>query len=201
MKQCKVEGCDNTSDARGYCPKHYAKAKRYGDPLASKGLDIGVPLAWMKSMVASPPDECVEYPYSTGSIYGQLSFRGKNRPASRVALILWTGEDPSDKFAAHGECHNPRCCNPKHLYWATPQQNSLDRERDKTLHYGSAHPNAKLNEVAVVEIRSTKLGGEVKRKDLAEKYGVSEAAITAVRAGKNWWRVPNTEATSAKAKS
>ncbi len=33
---CLIEGCDGIDDRRGYCPKHYERLKRYGDPLVSK---------------------------------------------------------------------------------------------------------------------------------------------------------------------
>lgn len=33
---CSVDGCDNPHSARGWCNKHYQRAKRWGDPL---GLD------------------------------------------------------------------------------------------------------------------------------------------------------------------
>lgn len=33
MRTCKIEGCENKHDARGYCQKHYLRYKRHGDPL------------------------------------------------------------------------------------------------------------------------------------------------------------------------
>jgi hypothetical protein len=33
-KVCQVEGCDNQSVSRGFCSKHYARWRRYGDPTA-----------------------------------------------------------------------------------------------------------------------------------------------------------------------
>lgn len=33
---CAVEDCENNSVSKGYCPKHYARLKRHGDPLATK---------------------------------------------------------------------------------------------------------------------------------------------------------------------
>lgn len=32
MKTCALEECDNNSRARGWCPKHYQRWKKYGDP-------------------------------------------------------------------------------------------------------------------------------------------------------------------------
>ena len=36
MKICKVEGCENTVHARGYCDKHYVSFMKYGDPTYKK---------------------------------------------------------------------------------------------------------------------------------------------------------------------
>jgi hypothetical protein len=33
MNPCKVKDCDNKYHAKGYCIKHYARFRRYGDPL------------------------------------------------------------------------------------------------------------------------------------------------------------------------
>ncbi len=30
---CSIPGCGKPKDARGYCPGHYARWRRYGDPL------------------------------------------------------------------------------------------------------------------------------------------------------------------------
>lgn len=35
IRECSVEGCPTPRDARGYCPSHYNRWKRYGDPLGS----------------------------------------------------------------------------------------------------------------------------------------------------------------------
>lgn len=36
MKVCAVEGCESKHYAKGYCEKHYAKKRKYGDPLHTK---------------------------------------------------------------------------------------------------------------------------------------------------------------------
>jgi len=42
--------------------------------------------------------------------------------AHRLALVLWTGEDPADRDACH-KCDVGLCCNPTHLRWGTHRQN------------------------------------------------------------------------------
>ena len=47
MSTCKVEGCNDPFNAKGFCRKHYEKFKRYGDPLykreTQKGQSCTVP--------------------------------------------------------------------------------------------------------------------------------------------------------------
>lgn len=92
-------------------------------------------LQFLIDLAANPPskDECVLWPFSKSlDTYGMVLFEGRSQNASRVALILHTGQNPSGMHACHGPCHQRACCNPFHLSWQTPQQNSLDRRRDGT---------------------------------------------------------------------
>lgn len=38
MRKCSVDACDSAHDARGFCPSHYNRWKRYGDPLGKPEL-------------------------------------------------------------------------------------------------------------------------------------------------------------------
>jgi len=50
---------------------------------------------------------------------------------------------------------------------------------------GASHPNAKLNDVQVNEIRSRLARGERGAK-LARDYGVSHALVSSIKVGKGW---------------
>lgn len=38
-RTCSVEGCESAHGAKGYCPKHYQRWVKYGDPLVLKGRE------------------------------------------------------------------------------------------------------------------------------------------------------------------
>lgn len=55
--------------------------------------------------------------------------------AHRISLVISLGRQIKEgHYAAHKPviCHNTKCCNPNHLYEATPTENIYDRRKDKT---------------------------------------------------------------------
>lgn len=59
--------------------------------------------------------------------YGRFKLNYKSIRAHRYALELVKGPPISVNLLALHECLDRRCCNPKHLYWGTHQDNMRDR--------------------------------------------------------------------------
>lgn len=76
----------------------------------------------------------------------------------------------------------------KNLSYGTPKQNSADRIKHGTMHYGEKVHNAKLTNAQVIEIRRVHkfrcyTNGTMA---LAKKYKVSPSTISAILHGQNW---------------
>lgn len=102
------------------------------------------------------------------------------------ALVLdaFTGPRPEGFVARHlnGDRLDNRACN---LAWGTPAENSADMIAHGRSLRGEKHHMAKLTWTEVHAIRTAKASG-AKRKDLADKFGVSRATITDIISHRHW---------------
>jgi hypothetical protein len=139
--------------------------------------------------------ECLTYTGTRNKAgYGfvQVMIKGRRYPilAHRLAWVLEHGREiPADKIICH-RCNNPSCCNPKHLYLGTHQDNSDDMEKAGTVPRGTrgglygvrgvAHPRSKYDQATkdkVVELRAWARS----YREITELTGIN--AQTAAR----WW--------------
>lgn len=118
--------------------------------------------------------------------YGNIRRNKKYTTAHRVAWEITFGQIPNDMQIQHS-CDNRSCCNPSHLMLGTVMSNYIDmvkKNRGNSHHtnrrYGENHHNHKLSSEAVRDIRSSYVPGKIKQQDLAEKYGTSQANISAI---------------------
>lgn len=132
-------------------------------------------------------DEC--WPWiagKTGPGYGEFKLKGKVYSSSRITYFLEFGEISEDLDCLHS-CDNPPCCNPFHLFLGSHKDNMDDKySKGRGGHLiGEMHPNSKLIESQVLEIRKSSLP----RKDLAEKFNVSIWAVGDIVTGRRWTHV------------
>jgi len=128
---------------------------------------------------------------ANASGYGNAKHDGKTTEVHRLALTLVSGAPPTDGQryeAAHGPCHNRRCCNPAHLSWKTPAGNQRDRKRDGTDPVGERHGGAKLTAEQVQYIRDTYTPRcrEYGAVPLGRKFGVESSAVRKAASGTTW---------------
>ncbi len=160
---------------------------------------------WSKVDRSAGPDAC--WPW-TGCIlattgYGQISINtGGARSlfsTHRIAYFLHHGEDPYPLLVCH-ECDNRPCCNGRHLFKGTHQDNEDDkvskgRQATGLRHGRHTHPErtasgernkgARLTADQVLEMRKLFSDGW-SRRALSEKFGVARAHASGIISRKYW---------------
>jgi hypothetical protein len=137
---------------------------------------------------------------ATNKGYGQYHFRDKKVYTHIFAYKLACGDVPQGLEVCH-TCDNPSCCNPKHLFLASHQENMQDRSRkgrgggargrkpglrksyddvplrEPNNKSGERNAKAKLTDDQVRRIRSRYAEGDISQRKLAAEYGVHASLI------------------------
>lgn len=186
-KTCRACGCSEPVKARGFCLRHYARLNRKGsievNSKSSKGMDF------LRGLCGGTADDCVIWPFRI-SMYGYpiLSWRGKSYRANRVVCRLAHGKPESVQMHAAHSCGNSSCVNPSHIRWATAKENISDKRDHGTHFLGARVHNAILDEADVLQILKKLKAGETCA-SIGREFGVSRAAISKIKSGKNWGHI------------
>lgn len=133
------------------------------------------------------PDAC--WPFQGCTIesgYGHIKFRGVTHKAHRLAYDFTHDVPLGDLFGCH-TCDNPPCCNPKHIFPGTTQDNTLDMIAKGRHTVGARNGNAILNDDIVREIRS--LHGTISVQQIAERFGTAVSTIEGIVSHRSWKHV------------
>jgi len=105
--------------------------------------------------------------------------------AHRLAYLCTHGELLPRELVIRHKCDNPSCCNPEHLIPGTRGENAADRDMRNRTSRGERHPNSKLKERDIAEIRASAESNQV----LAIRYGVTKLTIFNIKHRKTWRHV------------
>ena len=110
--------------------------------------------------------------------------KGRTHYVHRLVCEAFHGPPAPGQEVCHfdGNKHNNHASN---LRWDSRAANREDSKRLKAIPWGSAHPNAKLTEADVIEIRKSPEPHSV----VADRYGVSFQLIGKIRQGLVWSHV------------
>jgi hypothetical protein len=138
------------------------------------------------------PDEC--WPWTaTHNHHGYGHFNLADDRIVRAHRLAWEfshGAIPAGLWVLH-KCDYRPCCNPKHLFLGTPQDNSSDMVQKgrhvKTPSYGEKNGQAKLTEEASREIRAAAAIEPHRR--VAARFGISQPTVSRIARGATWKHV------------
>jgi hypothetical protein len=144
------------------------------------------------SKIDCSKSDCWEWTgYRQRGGYGTMKVNGEMMLSHRASYEIHKGVIPEGD-GHHGTCvlhacDNPACVNPEHLFLGTQVENIADRDAKGRVNRPSGTKNhqAKLSPAEVEQIRSVARYHGV-NVDLARRYGVAPAHISAIRSGKVW---------------
>ncbi len=145
---------------------------------------------WPKVAITANPDKCWEWQvglFSNG--YGNFNIGGKHKPASRVAWELTYGAIPDGLWILH-TCDNRKCCNPRHLFLGTSNDNTQDMVKKGRQARGEKHSSHKLTLEQVRYIRERYAAGGISQSELARQMGVTPSTAWHIVHGKTWDDLP-----------
>lgn len=136
-----------------------------------------------------PNGDCWEWiGYIKHTGYGEFSFAHSKRVlAHRLAYELVNGNKLGELFACH-KCDNRRCVNPDHIFPGTQLDNQQDMTKKGRHRFGVKNGRAVLTEEDIPEVRRLLALGETQQA-IAEKFGVTQTAISSVNTGRRWSHV------------
>jgi len=153
---------------------------------------------WKKVEVGTP-DACWHWTANKNN-KGYGLFRpgasAQKRLAHRISFAMSNGPIPDGLCVLH-KCDMPSCVNPAHLFLGTMLENTQDMDRKgrrKTVIsplnkpprlQGSKHPNSKLTEEEVIEIRKRLAAGDTLR-GLARELSMDRKTLMSLRDRKSW---------------
>ena len=182
---CSIDGCNSASHSDGWCLKHYCRWRRTGDPEKVITTETGEPHRYFKDVVLKfDGDDCLEWPFGIGQKgYGML-WNGK-RPVGVHVLVCehFYGKRPEAAHAAHA-CGNSKCCNWKHVRWASPSENNRDKKEHGTSQAGERNGNSRLTEKQVRKIKEMK--GRLSQNEIAKMFSVSQKTIWMIFNEHSW---------------
>lgn len=170
----------STADARS----HFRRQHSYLTPV----LDEAISRNGRSAFTACIPWQGMMQTRTGGAPY-PIYYAGQNVSARRVVFEMAHQRTLQPAEVVGYACGDPRCVNPNHLYVATAE--TIARERMLSEKYsvkGEAHPQAKLTEADVHEIR-TLARGNITYQSLGEIFGCSKRNIGYIVNYKRWGHV------------
>lgn len=131
---------------------------------------------FIQDVLKSETDRCILWPFSKKpSGYGRFDVEGIKTTAHRYVCIQAHGTPEGDANEAAHSCGNRECVNPRHLRWATREENLSDRR-----HHGT-HGFVLDEKQVLVILRDPRT-----QQEIADDFGIARATVGDIKTGRKW---------------
>lgn len=172
----KRKFCSHKCSSDYYSGERHAKYKSIKDKIEGN-IEISTNGCW--NWVGTKRGQ------SSGVYYGGTNIGRKSMLAHRASYELYIDKIPEGMLVCH-KCDNPRCVNPEHLFLGTHLDNGRDMSQKNRGTNGEKSANSKLTSNQVMEIRFAGKLRNMRQKDIAYVFGVSEKAVHKIINNKTW---------------
>ncbi len=175
MKTCSVEGCKREVSQQGFCVKHFAKYRKYGDPSYGKEIERhylcnSIEYRSWRSMKSRCYDPNNNRYYRYGGRGITVCDRWNH---SFTDFLIDMGPKPFLK-AQIDRINNDKNYEPNNCRWVA----SADNNRNRC--------NNKMTISKVQKMRDLYKTGIFKKRDLGKIYKISESLVGNIISNKSW---------------
>ncbi len=155
-----------------------------------EGMTLGELLEWIPTQCnIDEKTGCLLWPRGqNGQGYAGTVYGGKTVLFHRLVCEKKYGVKLTENQCACHTCDVRNCVNPDHLFIGTKKDNADDRDRKgRNVNYrGEKHPNAKLKEVDVRQIKDLIRSGRMSLAEIGRQYGARIDTVWLIKTGKQW---------------
>ncbi len=177
MNICKIKDCNNKHRTKGYCPKHYSRFWKYGDPLYTKHEMHGMYNIPEHNTWRTMKDRCYNKNNIGYKYYGGRGITVCDRWRNSFATFFKDMGPRPFPEAQIDRSNNDLGYFPDNCRWTTAAQNSQNRSTNK------------LTAREVKTIRKKYKSGGILQRELASIYGIYQNTISRIVNQKIWKRI------------
>lgn len=152
--------------------------------ILTRGKFLAHEVRFVSRLRLAPEQECWPFLRKSGTPfdwYAPFNVDQIHHKAHRVAHALWLGPVLPGLDVMHS-CDYPACCNPAHLSLGTRLHNVQDMIEKRRHCFGEIHPNSRISDETVDEIRRRVTSGEM-QKTMCEEFGISPGHVCQIVSG------------------